>query len=96
MALKIIFEVLLWMVDISMFAYFMVLQFLIILGRIIEGEGIGLFIVVTYALLLRPLFTLMRLSAKTKEEVLLQKDRQISDLANYNINRATLCGSSSI
>ena len=77
----------LWMVDISMFAYFMVLQFLIIFGQNNQGRRDWIvYLVVTYALLF--LATLVYINAtfseRLKEEVLLQKDRQISDLANYS------------
>ena len=77
----------LWTVDISMFAYFMVLQFLIIFGQNNQGRRDWIvYLVVTYALLF--LATLVYINAtfseRLKEEVLLQKDRQISDLANYS------------
>lgn len=77
----------LWMVDISMFAYFMVLQFLIIFGQNNQGRRDWIvYLVVTYALLF--LATLVYINAtfseRLKEEVLLQKDRQISDLAYYS------------
>ena len=70
-----------------MFAYFMVLQFLIIFGQNNQGRRDWIvYLVVTYALLF--LATLVYINAtfseRLKEEVLLQKDRQISDLANYS------------
>ena len=70
-----------------MFAYFMVLQFLIIFGQNNQGRRDWIvYLVVTYALLF--LATLVYINAtfseRLKEEVLLQKDRQISDLAYYS------------
>ena len=75
------------MIDISMFTYFMVLQFLIIFGQSNQGRRDWIvYLVVTYALLF--LVTLVYINAtfseRLKEEVLLQKDRQISDLAYYS------------
>jgi len=77
----------LWMIDISMFTYFMVLQFLIIFGQSNQGRRDWIvYLVVTYALLF--LATLVYINAtfseRLKEEVLLQKDRQISDLVYYS------------
>ena len=70
-----------------MFAYFMVLQFLIIFGQNNQGRRDWIvYLVVTYALLF--LATLVYINAtfseRLKEEVLLQKDRQMSDLAHYS------------
>ncbi len=70
-----------------MFTYFMVLQFLIIFGQSNQGRRDWIvYLVVTYALLF--LATLVYINAtfseRLKEEVLLQKDRQMSDLAYYS------------
>ena len=66
----------LWTVDISMFAYFMVLQFLIIFGQNNQGRRDWIvYLVVTYALLF--LATLVYINAtfseRLKEEVLLHR-----------------------
>ena len=75
------------LIDISMLSYALLLQYItFFVQQIPGGRDWHVYLVVTYALLF--LATLVYINAtfseRLKEEVLLQKDRQISDLANYS------------
>ena len=74
-------------VDFSMIIYFIVLQCLIVIeNNMSSDKDFRVYLVVTYAILFLAMLVYINgvFSEKLQEEVLLQKDKQIGDLARYS------------